>query len=228
MQCTNCDYAANTEAVEIAAPGRTDPADASADGGARHPGHPDDRHAGRAADSARPSDRRSRHAEERRAQDRPPGSTTWELLVVGVPGDREVDLKRLAGQLEPVEVEQAGAGRPRGPRPALVKGYIGPQILGADAKMRYLVDPLVVEGTAWVTGANERGQARRATSCAAGTSRRTVRSARSRSATATAARAAARAARSRAASSWATCSSSGRKYAEDVRADRARTRTASR
>jgi prolyl-tRNA synthetase len=38
--------------------------------------------------------------------------------------------------------------------PSLVKGYIGPQIL-ADAKIGYLVDPLVVEGTAWVTGANE-------------------------------------------------------------------------
>ena len=47
VQCTNCDYAANTEAVEIAAPDPADPADHPAAGGARHPGHADDRHAGR-------------------------------------------------------------------------------------------------------------------------------------------------------------------------------------
>jgi prolyl-tRNA synthetase len=41
--------------------------------------------------------------------------------------------------------------------PQLVKGYIGPQIL-RDAKVRYLVDPLVVPGSAWVTGANVEGK----------------------------------------------------------------------
>jgi prolyl-tRNA synthetase len=83
---------------------------------------------------------------------RAPGSDEWELLVVGVPGDRDVDLKRIGGQLEPTEVEQAGP-EDLAKAPQLVKGYIGPQIL-ADAKVRYLVDPLVVEGSAWVTGAN--------------------------------------------------------------------------
>ena len=77
------------------------------------------------------------------------------MLVVGVPGDREVDLKRIGGQLEPIIVEQAGPDD-LARVPALVKGYIGPQIL-ADAKVRYLVDPLVVEGSAWVTGANSEG-----------------------------------------------------------------------
>ncbi len=38
--------------------------------------------------------------------------------------------------------------------PALVKGYIGPQNLAAE-EIRYLVDPMVVDGSAWVTGANE-------------------------------------------------------------------------
>ena len=38
-----------------------------------------------------------------------------------------------------------------------MKGYIGPQLL-ADWKVRYLVDPLVVEGSEWVTGANEHGK----------------------------------------------------------------------
>ena len=43
--------------------------------------------------------------------------------------------------------------------PALVKGYIGPEALGEESKsgIRYLVDPRVVEGTRWVTGANVAG-----------------------------------------------------------------------
>ena len=82
-----------------------------------------------------------------------PGASEWELLVVGVPGDRDVDLKRLGGQLEPVLVEQAGP-EDLAKHPGLVKGYIGPQVL-SELKIRYLVDPLVVEGSAWVTGANE-------------------------------------------------------------------------
>src|SRR6201999_2391959 len=85
-----------------------------------------------------------------------PGAEGWQLLVVGVPGDREVDLKRLGGQLEPTIVEQAGP-EDLAKHPELVKGYIGPQQL-ADWKIRYLVDPLVVEGSAWVTGANEPGK----------------------------------------------------------------------
>ena len=83
---------------------------------------------------------------------RQPGSAEWELLVVGVPGDREVDLKRLSGQLEPVEVEVAGPAD-LAKQPGLIAGYIGPQVL-AELKVRYLVDPLVVEGSSWVTGAN--------------------------------------------------------------------------
>jgi prolyl-tRNA synthetase len=77
-------------------------------------------------------------------------------LVVGVPGDREVDLKRIGGQLEPVLVEQAGPDE-LAKVPGLVKGYIGPQRL-RELKVRYLVDPLVVPGSAWVTGANAEGK----------------------------------------------------------------------
>ncbi len=79
-------------------------------------------------------------------------------LVVGVPGDRDVDTKRLQAQVEPAVVEpftdEDFAGHP-----ALVKGYIGPQVLGEDSAsgIRYLVDPRVVPGTRWVTGANEQG-----------------------------------------------------------------------
>ena len=44
--------------------------------------------------------------------------------------------------------------------PALVKGYIGPGSLGADkpAGIRYLVDPRIVDGTQWVTGADQPGR----------------------------------------------------------------------
>src|SRR6185437_15416005 len=83
---------------------------------------------------------------------RAPGAD-WQLLVVGVPGDREVDLKRIAGQLEPIEVAQADADD-LAKEPRLVRGDIGPQLL-AEIGVRYVVDPLVVPGSAWVTGANE-------------------------------------------------------------------------
>ena len=77
---------------------------------------------------------------------------------MGVPGDREVDLKRLAGQLEPVEVAVAEPDD-LAKVPGLVKGYIGPQLL-AELKVRYLVDPLVVEGRLGDRGQSGR-QARR-------------------------------------------------------------------
>ncbi len=79
-------------------------------------------------------------------------------LAVGVPGDREVDLKRLAAQLEPAEAEPF-SDQDFAAHPELVKGYLGPQILGANGptKIKYLVDPRVVSGTRWLTGANQPG-----------------------------------------------------------------------
>jgi prolyl-tRNA synthetase len=87
---------------------------------------------------------------------------TRELLVVGLPGDREVDLKRLEAALAPAEAEPAGDGD-FAKNPVLVKGYIGPQVLGRahtgdDTAIRYLVDPRVVTGSSWITGANEQGK----------------------------------------------------------------------
>jgi prolyl-tRNA synthetase len=84
---------------------------------------------------------------------RRPGEQEWTLLGIGVPGDREVDLKRLEAALEPAEVallDEADFAR----HPFLVKGYIGPGALAANG-VRYLVDPRVVTGTAWVTGADK-------------------------------------------------------------------------
>jgi prolyl-tRNA synthetase len=82
-----------------------------------------------------------------------------EPLAIGVPGDREIDEKRLEAQLAPAEVE-AFDEKAFAENPALVKGYIGPGALGetGTAKVRYLLDPRVVEGTRWVTGANEPGK----------------------------------------------------------------------
>lgn len=82
---------------------------------------------------------------------REPGGE-WELLAVGVPGDREVDDKRLGAALEPAEyalLDEADFAR----HPFLVKGYVGPKAL-LDNGVRYLVDPRVVDGTAWITGAD--------------------------------------------------------------------------
>ena len=81
-----------------------------------------------------------------------------EPIAIGVPGDREVDQKRLGGQLEPIEVEPMDEAE-MAKHPTLVKGYIGPGALGEkqSSGIRYLVDPRVVEGTRWVTGADVPG-----------------------------------------------------------------------
>ena len=84
-----------------------------------------------------------------------------ELVAVGLPGDREVDMKRAEAWFSPNEVEPATEAD-FAKNKALVKGYIGPwspngAVLGekSTSTVRFLVDPRVVEGTAWVTGANE-------------------------------------------------------------------------
>ncbi len=84
---------------------------------------------------------------------------TIEPLAVGVPGDREVDEKRLEAQLAPAElVAFAEADFARYPQ--LAKGYIGPGALGADkpAGIRFLVDPRIVDGSQWVSGADVPGR----------------------------------------------------------------------
>jgi prolyl-tRNA synthetase len=85
---------------------------------------------------------------------------TRELVVVGIPGDRDVDDKRIEVAFAPAEVgpaEPADFER----HPLLVPGFIGPwsatgQVLGEESAtgVRYFLDPRVVEGTSWITGAN--------------------------------------------------------------------------
>ena len=86
---------------------------------------------------------------------------TRELVIVGIPGDRDVDMKRAEAVFGPSVVEQA-TDEDFTKHPGLVKGYIGPwsskgPVLGEESStgIRFLVDPRVVSGTAWVTGANE-------------------------------------------------------------------------
>jgi len=86
---------------------------------------------------------------------RAPGGD-WELLGIGVPGDREIDDKRLGAALDPAQY--ALLDESDFPRyPFLKKGYIGPKAL-LDNGVRYLVDPRVVAGTSWITGADESGK----------------------------------------------------------------------
>ncbi|WP_250444748.1 proline--tRNA ligase [Actinotalea sp. C106] len=94
------------------------------------------------------------------ALDHPEGER--EVVVVGLPGDREVDLKRLEAAVAPAAVSAAGDAD-FATRPELVKGYIGPGVLGRtntgrEDAVRYLLDPRVVPGTRWITGADAPGR----------------------------------------------------------------------
>ncbi len=171
VRCTACDYAANTEAVAVPTP--TASAAGVPDGWEQHlpAAHVEDTpdtptiqtlveeanarpelarpdRAWTAADTLKNVVVRLRH---------PDGSV--EPLAVGVPGDRDVDLRRLAARVSPAIVEPFGEEDFLA-HPCLVRGYIGPQALGTDGPsgVRYLLDPRVVEGTRWITGANEAGR----------------------------------------------------------------------
>jgi prolyl-tRNA synthetase len=164
VRCTLCDYAANTEAVRVPAPS-AQPYDgvpaAHVEDTPDTPTietlvalaneRPDLRRDDRdwtAADTLKNVLVKLRH----------PGGKP-ELLAVGLPGDRDVDMKRLEAQVHPSVVEPFTEADFED-NPGLVRGYIGPAALGTDrpAGVRYLLDPRVVEGTRWITGANEPGR----------------------------------------------------------------------
>ncbi|MFD7030805.1 proline--tRNA ligase [Streptomyces sp. NPDC059917] len=137
VDCPSCDYAANTEAVTFAL----------APVAGEH---------GPVEDIATPD---TPTIESLAAHLGVPASATLknllvkvdgEIVAVGVPGDREVDLGKLGEHLAPAVVELVTAEDFTG-RPDLVRGYVGPQGL---EKVRYLADPRVAPGTSWVTGAN--------------------------------------------------------------------------
>ena len=76
-------------------------------------------------------------------------------ISVLVPGDREVDLKRLGANLVGIKEVRLFEEEDFAKNPAMVKGYVGPQ----DAKkhgVTVYADPRVAPGTSWVTGANKK------------------------------------------------------------------------
>lgn len=89
-----------------------------------------------------------------------------EIVAIGVPGDRQVDMKRLEAQFAPAEIEEATEDDLKS-HPEFVKGYIGAGVLGPQARkdgskvacpVRYLMDAHVAKGSAWITGADEEGK----------------------------------------------------------------------
>ncbi|MFB6992694.1 proline--tRNA ligase [Streptomyces sp. NPDC056178] len=141
VDCPACDYAANTEAVTFKATA----VDGSAHGSVEELDTPD-----------------TPTIETLAAHLGVPASATLknllvkvdgEIVAVGVPGDREVDLGKLGEHLAPAVVELVTAEDFEG-RPELVRGYVGPQGL---EKVRYIADPRIAAGTAWITGANKPG-----------------------------------------------------------------------
>ncbi len=161
VRCTRCDYAANVEAVQVPVPAALPYADAPA------------AHAEDTPDTPTIESLVSLLNEQYPRADRlwDEGDTLKNVLVtlvhpggrreplaIGLPGDREVDEKRLGAQVEPAEVAPFEAAD-FAANPALVKGYIGPGVLGLSgtSQIRYLLDPRVVEGTSWVTGADVPG-----------------------------------------------------------------------
>ncbi|MFJ3622894.1 proline--tRNA ligase [Streptomyces iakyrus] len=76
-----------------------------------------------------------------------------EIVAVGVPGDREVDMDKVEAHFAPATVELVTETDFAG-RPDLVRGYVGPRGL---EKVTYIADPRVAPGTSWITGANKAG-----------------------------------------------------------------------
>lgn len=161
VRCANCDYAANVEAVTTPAPESTDPATLPEARSVLTPGcatiedlitfaNTDEvlSATGRlwtAADTLKNVVVKLQHSD---------GQTS--PLVIGIPGDRNVDEKRLEAAVAPATVVPFEAEDFK-KYPTLVAGYIGPQQLGESSAsgIRYVVDPRVVPGSSWLTGANE-------------------------------------------------------------------------
>ncbi|MFD4260479.1 proline--tRNA ligase [Streptomyces sp. NPDC058534] len=138
--CPNCDFAANTEAITYT----LKPTDASAVPAAEDIPTPDTPTIETLAASL--------GVEASATLKNLLVKVDGEIVAVGVPGDREVDLDKVEAHFAPAAVELVTAEDFVG-RPDLVRGYVGPQGLGD--KVKYIADPRVAPGTAWITGANK-------------------------------------------------------------------------
>ncbi|WP_235737649.1 proline--tRNA ligase [Nocardioides alcanivorans] len=162
VQCSSCGYAANVEAVTVPVPPALDHTHVPAAHAEATPDTPTIESLVDLLNAQFPRDDRAWDAGDTLKNvllvlKHPDG--TREPLAIGLPGDREVDQKRLEGQLEPIEVEPMDEAE-FAKHPELVKGYIGPGVLGEESSsgIRYLLDPRIVEGTRWVTGADVDGR----------------------------------------------------------------------
>lgn len=164
VRCSACDYAANVEAVQTPAPEPVDAVGIPAAHAEDTPGTPTIESlvavSNERPDLARP-DRSWTAADTLKnivfTVTNPDGTSY--PLAVGLPGDREVDLKRLEAVLQPGvpgPFDEAEFAR----HPSLVKGYIGPGSLGESnaSGIRFVIDPRVVAGTRWITGADTAGK----------------------------------------------------------------------
>jgi prolyl-tRNA synthetase len=163
VRCSNCDYAANVEAVAVPiAPAAIDAAAVPEAHVEDTPGTPTIESLVTVLNQRFPRTDRPWSAGDTLKNvlvllRHPDGST--EPLAIGLPGDREVDPKRLEAQVAPAAVEPFTEEH-FAANPSLVRGYIGPEVLGAyrASAIRYLLDPHVAAGSAWVTGADEPGR----------------------------------------------------------------------
>jgi len=168
VRCTSCDYAANTEAVTTPVP----PAISWEGANAAHvedtPDTPTIETLVAVANERFPRPDRAWTAADTlknvvvtlvHPADKEHPEAWREPLVIGLPGDRDIDTKRLEASVAPAEVD-AFTEADFAKHPGLVKGYIGPAALGEDSRtgIRFLLDPRVVDGSAWITGANEPGR----------------------------------------------------------------------
>ncbi len=163
VRCSQCDYAANVEAVRVPIPPDQPFDDVPAAAVLDTPETPT---IATLVDLLNARQDLRRPDREWAASDTLKNVIVWlrepdgsrQPLAIGVPGDREIDEKRLEAQVLPAEVE-AFTDADFAARPELVKGYIGPDALGTGSPsgIRFVVDPRIVTGTRWVTGANAPG-----------------------------------------------------------------------
>ena len=165
VRCRRCDYAANVEAVTVPAPAPLADGVIAALPPARVADTPDTPTIDTLVDllnsaHPRPDGRAWRASDTLKnllVMLRFPDGRL-EPLAIGVPGDREVDMKRLEAQVAPAEPVPFGDDD-FARYPDLAKGYVGPGALGTGSTtaIRYVVDPRVADGTSWVTGADSPG-----------------------------------------------------------------------
>ena len=162
VQCKTCGYAANVEAVTTPIPADVDYSGVPAAHVEETPNTPTIETLVDMSNAKFPRGDRPWSAADTLKNvvfkvNLPDGSSY--ALAVGLPGDREVDLRRLEAAIAPGEAvpfEDADFAA----RPTLAKGYIGPGALGEDkpAGVKYLLDPRVVSGTRWITGSDVSGK----------------------------------------------------------------------